>query len=611
MDKVYNLTIDTKLKTYQKIYGIKQFENNVVLNIQLVQNSTPVNLSGCTVRLNYQNKNEVLLQMANIISEKDGKVRVTVLTKVLDTIGDTPVDISVFDSEQRKITSSTFVLVVQESIYSNDKVEQEELDLIQDIYNKEKERQEAENTRKDNENKRISNESERASNESTRENQEKERQSNELERIENENLRKTDEQQRVKQENKREDNEKIRINGEDSREKSMTKIQDDWQVIKDDLLNLEGGGDMMKSIYDTNKNGVVDNSEKLGGKTPDQYLQKQNKTTWGQLNTQDKNVSGATEHLKFNRPSVDDEIQLAPFTENFTKLDTVLHRMGAMELPIFSDIDIDSLQTPGKYLVIRPNDAPDVPPANSRFYVITVTCINADTNDYFYEIDSLGTGKKYTYRNKEFTQIPTRSALQPTEVYIDGKNGSDGNDGTIDKPIKTWKCLVSRLPKILSKPLKIHLLSDLEEYCTLCNYRYCGEDSSSTKITIDGDNHHIMRLNILNTIATGASYGVEVSKLKTFTLNIYDTSSSHITGCEIGQISSQTSCVNCVSCTVGEYEASRNAVICVKGHSNPDELSQYGCNSAYGSLIYVQGNKPQGTVNTHITSTGGKVEYED
>lgn len=611
MDKLYNLTIDTKLKTYQKIYGIKQFENNVVLNIQLVQNSTPVNLTGCTVRLNYQNKNEVLLQMANIISEKEGKVRVTVLTKVLDTTGETPVDISVFDADQRKITSSTFVLVVQQSIYNNDKIDEEELDLIQGIFTKEKERQQAENERKDNESKRISDESERVSNETSRENKEKERQANELERIENENLRKTDEQQRVKQENKREENEVVRVTGEDTRVKSMEKIQSDWEVIKNDLNNLEGGGDMMKSIYDTNKNGIVDDSEKLGGVVADKFLQKQNKTTWNELNAQDKNVSGATEHLKFNRPSVDDEIQLAPFTENFTKLDSILHRMGVMELPTFSDINIDSLQTPGRYLVVRPNDAPDIPPLDSRIYIIKVTCINADSTDYFYEIDSLGTGKKYTYRNKEFTQIPTRSALQPTEVYIDGKNGSDENDGSNGRPIKTWKCLVSRLPKILSKPLKIHLLSDLEEYCTLCNYRYCGEDSSSTKITIDGDNHHIMQLNILNTIATGASYGIEVSKLKTFTLNIYDTSSSHITGCEIGQISSQTSCVNCISCTVGEYKASRNAVICINGHINPDELSQYGCNSAYGSLIYVQGTKPQGTVNTHITSTGGKVEYED
>lgn len=33
-----------------------------------------------------------------------------------------------------------------------------------------------------------------------------------------------------------------------------------------------GAGDMLKSVYDTNDNGIVDNSEKLGGNTPDYYL---------------------------------------------------------------------------------------------------------------------------------------------------------------------------------------------------------------------------------------------------------------------------------------------------------------------------------------------------
>lgn len=33
----------------------------------------------------------------------------------------------------------------------------------------------------------------------------------------------------------------------------------------------DGSGDMLKAVYDSNNNGVVDDSEKLGGKTPDQY----------------------------------------------------------------------------------------------------------------------------------------------------------------------------------------------------------------------------------------------------------------------------------------------------------------------------------------------------
>ena len=33
----------------------------------------------------------------------------------------------------------------------------------------------------------------------------------------------------------------------------------------------DGSGDMLKAVYDFNNNGVVDDAEKLGGKTPDQY----------------------------------------------------------------------------------------------------------------------------------------------------------------------------------------------------------------------------------------------------------------------------------------------------------------------------------------------------
>lgn len=35
----------------------------------------------------------------------------------------------------------------------------------------------------------------------------------------------------------------------------------------DDLVGNAGGGDMLKSVYDTNGNGIVDNAEKVGGFT--------------------------------------------------------------------------------------------------------------------------------------------------------------------------------------------------------------------------------------------------------------------------------------------------------------------------------------------------------
>ena len=33
----------------------------------------------------------------------------------------------------------------------------------------------------------------------------------------------------------------------------------------------DGSGDMIKAVYDSNNSGIVDDSEKLGGKTPEQY----------------------------------------------------------------------------------------------------------------------------------------------------------------------------------------------------------------------------------------------------------------------------------------------------------------------------------------------------
>ena len=52
-----------------------------------------------------------------------------------------------------------------------------------------------------------------------------------------------------------------------------------WQKIvakfatKEEIANA-GAGDMLKSVYDTNNNGVVDDAEKLGGQSPDYYAKK-------------------------------------------------------------------------------------------------------------------------------------------------------------------------------------------------------------------------------------------------------------------------------------------------------------------------------------------------
>ena len=59
-----------------------------------------------------------------------------------------------------------------------------------------------------------------------------------------------------------------------------------WQKIKNIFATKEelnnsmtnlGAGDMLRSEYDTDANGVVDNAEKLGGHTPDYYAIKEHK----------------------------------------------------------------------------------------------------------------------------------------------------------------------------------------------------------------------------------------------------------------------------------------------------------------------------------------------
>ena len=57
-----------------------------------------------------------------------------------------------------------------------------------------------------------------------------------------------------------------------------------------------GTGDMLRSVYDTNNNGIVDNTERLGGRTSDNYQLKTDET----LQTNNKTVVGAINELNTN-----------------------------------------------------------------------------------------------------------------------------------------------------------------------------------------------------------------------------------------------------------------------------------------------------------------------
>lgn len=62
------------------------------------------------------------------------------------------------------------------------------------------------------------------------------------------------------------------------------------------------GGDMLKSVYDLNNNGIVDNAEKLGGQLPSYYQPKTDST----LKTTSKTTTGAINEVSANMGALKD-----------------------------------------------------------------------------------------------------------------------------------------------------------------------------------------------------------------------------------------------------------------------------------------------------------------
>ncbi|MBO0555280.1 DUF2479 domain-containing protein [Clostridium botulinum] len=264
MDKPFNLIIDTKRTGFNAVRGLKQGDNNSVLNIILVQNSVPFDLTGTTIRINYKRPdNKIFLQMADVVNATDGKVKINILTKALESIGEVKADLSVFDKDNRKITSATFSMFVDGSVYRNDYLEPEDLDLIQSIWVEEDKRIKQENTRKLNEENRIENESireknekdrtdkeqlreliedRRQDNETGREKSEAARIENEKARLENENQRKENEENRATEETKRVEAEEERKTNETTRQQGYEEIKntiDDFSVCEEFDLTKE------------------------------------------------------------------------------------------------------------------------------------------------------------------------------------------------------------------------------------------------------------------------------------------------------------------------------------------------------------------------------------
>lgn len=254
MEKQFNLIIDTKRRIFNTVRGLKQEENNSVLYINLVQNSVPFNLTGLTVRINFKRPDgQVLLQMGDVTSVAEGKIKVNILTRVLKLVGEVKADLAIFNKENEKITSASFSMFVDAPIYTNDYItKNDEFDIIQRVWTSEDERIKAEKERKENEtnrknaeNIRVENEENRKLEETKRDNSEKIREDNEIEReqneanrIENEKIRAESESKRIKQEKDRAANESERVKEENIRKTNESSRQQGYANMQNTIDNF-------------------------------------------------------------------------------------------------------------------------------------------------------------------------------------------------------------------------------------------------------------------------------------------------------------------------------------------------------------------------------------
>lgn len=141
----------------------------------------------------------------------DGTVTVPLTLWMLELDGEVKCDISVVGTEDRKLTTMTFILAVEAANYSGDEIaDDENYDLLISLLSEVAECKTAEAERVANENTRISNETTRQSNETTRKSNETSRKSAETARGTAEKARADAETERASAEDTRKANEEAR-----------------------------------------------------------------------------------------------------------------------------------------------------------------------------------------------------------------------------------------------------------------------------------------------------------------------------------------------------------------------------------------------------------------
>lgn len=123
MSKEYNLKLDLKRPSYERLCGFKIGDSLAVINGVMLQNSTSYNLTGLTLRVNFKDsEGNLYFQDAtkgvSIINPLEGTFKIDVLSSVLKVEGIIKADISIFKGTQ-KLTSSTFSMEVVETVYKD------------------------------------------------------------------------------------------------------------------------------------------------------------------------------------------------------------------------------------------------------------------------------------------------------------------------------------------------------------------------------------------------------------------------------------------------------------------------------------------------------------
>lgn len=618
MEKKFDLLIDTKRTGFNTVRGLKEGDNNSVLNITLVQNSLPFDLTDLTVRINYKRPdNKIFLQMADITNAMEGEININILTKVLSLAGEVRADLSIFDKDNRKITSVTFSMFVDTSVYSNDYIEQEDLDLIQQIYSKEKERQgnedkriKEETRRAMNEASRIQSEKIRKSNETERQDKEAERQKNELERIDNESKRVTEEETRVKNETTREESEGTRLANEDKREineniriKNEAEREKTHEEVKEVVTNIGKIEPYNNDKTYKKLNRVTHNGSSYEAlKDVPEDVMPTNEEYWICIAEKGKDGTGAGDMLK----------------ENYDKNNNGVVDLAEKALSVeWVDVKNVPLNEIGKVKSVNGKDgevvlnASDIKTSREKSIEQELTdtrtvLLNLTTN----KLDE-GIFNDFKEDTEQRLDAIYREDTKSIMLYVDGVNGLDSNSGlSKSHPLLTLEKAFANIPTVHPN-VYIEIIGDIQikNDITLYNkfgnglnlklYSNNGSSIKGTKKELYFDNIAWITISDLimdNVIVSSrlSSY-VDVTKVtfkkQSFAVCAYMGGHVNVSNCTFENVSSA-----CIYACGGVIHSSDNV-----------GTAKFGLIAREGGVISKQGTQPTGTTANEYTTNGGVI----